>query len=227
MFIQNAVLDLFARSPIKPIQQHMVYVKHAVEALQPFFTAIIARDTTAQEKNYQAIIDGEHQADQLKKDVRIHLPRNILLSVCRSDLLDLLKVQDKLANAAKDIAGIMLGRKMSLPESTQPHFTQFVRRCINATQQAADTIDLLDSLQESGFRGKTISRVEEMIHEIDDIEHETDELQVTLRQAMYAIEDTLNPIDAMFLYKIIHRVGGIADLAQTVGHRLLLMTASR
>ncbi len=38
-----------------------------------------------------------------------------------------------------------------------------------------------------------------------------------------AIEDGLNPVDIMFLYKILEWVGGIADQAQRVGARLEVM----
>ncbi len=33
----------------------------------------------------------------------------------RTDLLDLISVQDKVANKAKDISGLMLGRQMTIP----------------------------------------------------------------------------------------------------------------
>jgi hypothetical protein len=38
-----------------------------------------------------------------------------------------------------------------------------------------------------------------------------------------AIESEMNPIDVMFLYKILEWVGGIADQAQRVGARLEVM----
>ena len=44
-----------------------------------------------------------------------------------------------------------------------------------------------------------------------------------LRAAVYAIEDTLNPIDAVFLYQVIELTGEIADMAERVGRRLELL----
>jgi predicted phosphate transport protein (TIGR00153 family) len=64
-----------------------------------------------------------------------------------------------------------------------------------------------------------------MIQEIHEIEHDTDEIQVDVRQALFDIEPTLNPIDAIFLYKVIQWTGDIADNAQQVGNRLQLLLA--
>lgn len=48
-------------------------------------------------------------------------------------------------------------------------------------------------------------------------------LQIELRQQLMVIEADMNPIDVMFLYKILEWVGGIADQAQRVGARLEVM----
>jgi hypothetical protein len=47
-------------------------------------------------------------------------------AVARRDLLELLTMQDKVANKAKDIAGLILGRKMEFPESIGPQLREFV-----------------------------------------------------------------------------------------------------
>jgi hypothetical protein len=42
---------------------------------------------------------------------------------------------------------------------------------------------------------------------------------------LFQIEDSLPPVDVMFLYKIIDRLGELADVSQKVGSRLLLLIA--
>ena len=41
--------------------------------------------------------------------------------------------------------------------------------------------------------------------------------------ALFEIEKTLDPIDAMFLYEVIELTGEIADMAERVGRRLELL----
>jgi predicted phosphate transport protein (TIGR00153 family) len=78
---------------------------------------------------------------------------------------------------------------------------------------------------ETGFSGKEIKIVAEMITKLDDIESDTDNLQAAIRRKIFAIEKELPAIEVVFLYKIIELTGDIADRAQAVGSRLQLMLA--
>ena len=64
-----------------------------------------------------------------------------------------------------------------------------------------------------------------MLEKLDAIEQDTDEMQIKIRQELRTIEGELNPVDVMFLYKIIEWVGELADIAERVGSRLELMLA--
>ena len=81
----------------------------------------------------------------------------------------------------------------------------------------------LDELFTAGFRGAEVNLVEGLIEELDQIETDTDNKQAELRAALYEIEDTLNPVDAVFIYKVIEMTGEIADMAERVGRRLELL----
>ena len=143
----------------------------------------------------------------------------------RQDLLELLKKQELIANTAKDIAGIMFGRKMKIPEELSSLFQRFLSRSIDTSAQAKKAISELDELLESGFRGKEVAIVVNMIKELDSIEHDTDSIEIDVRQTLFSIEKTLEPVDVMFLYKIIERVGFLADCAQEAGGRLQMLLA--
>ncbi len=124
---------------------------------------------------------------------------------------------------AKDIAGRVYGRQLVIPEALQPNFLAYVQRCLDAADQAQKVINELDELLETGFKGREVTLVAEMIHQLDVIEDDTDAMQIELRQQLMELEQDMNPIDVMFLYKILEWVGGIADQAQRVGARLELM----
>ena len=164
------------------------------------------------------------EADILKREIRLKLPRGLFLPVARTDLLELLTQQDKIANRAKDIFR-MLGRKMEFPSEMRADFMAYLKRCIDATAQAEKAIGELDELLETGFKGREVEMVAEMIHQLDLIEDDTDTMQIGLRQQLQAVEQKYNPIDVMFLYKILEWVGDLADQAERVGARLELMLA--
>jgi predicted phosphate transport protein (TIGR00153 family) len=65
-----------------------------------------------------------------------------------------------------------------------------------------------------------------MIERLDEIEDDTDKLQIGLRRELLVLEKDLNPVDVMFLYSIIEWVGELADISERVGSRLELMLAN-
>jgi uncharacterized protein len=221
----NPFLNLFGRSPIGPMQQHIAKAYECAAQLAPFIEAVVASDWVEAERIQQQIAELEREADKLKKDVRMHLPKSLFLPVPRTDLLELLSVQDKVANRAKDIAGLMLGRQMSIPAALQPAFCAFVQRSIDAAAQALKAMNELDELLETGFSGREVTLVETLIDELDRIEHDSDNLQIKLRAELFKLERDLPPVDVMFLYQIIEWIGDVADRAQRVGNRLELLMA--
>ncbi|MGO1246394.1 MAG: TIGR00153 family protein [Oceanisphaera sp.] len=219
----NTILGLFAKSPIKPLQKHVVKVHEAAQQLIPFFDAMWEQDWEQAELIQRRISQLEREADTLKREIRLKLPRGLFMPVERTDMLELLTQQDKIANKAKDISGRIVGRQMGIPLQLKTDFMIYLSRCIDATAQAAKAIDELDELLETGFKGREMDLVSEMIHQLDIIEDDTDVMQAKLRKQLQAIEDGYNPIDIMFLYKILEWVGDLADQAERVGSRLELM----
>jgi predicted phosphate transport protein (TIGR00153 family) len=225
MSVGDYLSGIFGHSPVKPMQQHMERVFACVSELMPLFEAVVANDMKKVAEVQKSIATLEGEADDLKKQIRLQLPSGMFMPVSRRDLLEILTMQDKIANTAKDIAGTMLGRKMTLPETIGKDYLAFVQRCIDACEQAQVAINELDELVETGFRGHEVKMVKKIISKLDKIEGNTDKLQVKIRQKLFEIEKDLPPIDVMFLYKIIDLTGDVADHSQKVGSRLQLLLA--
>ena len=217
--------NLFGRSPIRPLQEHMAKVHACVTQLEALFQAVVANDQEAVSASRAVIATLENEADELKWQLRHHLPTGLFMPVDRRDLLEVLMMQDKIANQAKDIAGLVLGRRMTVPKPMHKLFIEFGKRSIAASAQALKVIQELDELVETGFRGIEVERVQKMIEDLNDIESETDAIQVKLRDILFGMEDDLRPTDVMFTYRLIEGIGKVADLAQRVGSRLQLLLA--
>jgi hypothetical protein len=221
----NYFSRIFGSSPVTPLQKHIDKVVLCVEELIPYFEYVIKNDWGQATKTQAKLVELENEADEIKNELRMSIPSSLFLPIDRRDVLEVLDLQDQIANKAKDISGLTLGRKMSLPESISAPYMEFLKRCIDATRQAQVAINELDELVVTGFRGDEAIRVKKMIEELHVIEGETDEIQITLRAGLYKVEKELSPIDVMFIYKIIEWTGDLADTAQSTGNRLQLMLA--
>jgi len=216
---------IFGSSPVRPLQEHMEKVVSCVSELVPFTLAVVAGNQQDRDRHHRRIIDMEKEADALKKELRLRLPSSLFMPVDRRDVLEVLTMQDLVAGGARDVAGLISGRNMTFPESMSENYMTLVQRCIDACLQAHTTIRELDELIETGFGKSERERVGTLLHELDEIEQDTDEQQVVLRHTLFELEAKLDPVNVMFLYKVIDKTGGIADRAQRVGSRLQLMLA--
>lgn len=225
MAVSNYMSGIFGNSPVKPMQMHMEKVHECVSLLIPFFEAVLVEDWKKVEKHQQKISVLENEADALKKELRLNLPKGLFMQVSRRDILEILTIQDSVANKAKDVAGLILGRKMILPKKIATDYLKFVQRCVDASAQAKLTINELDELVETGFRGTEVKLVQKMIKTLDKIEADTDKLQRKIRLKLFEIENDMPPLEVMFLYKVIESTGDVADQAQRVGSRLQLLLA--
>ncbi|MFV2033400.1 MAG: TIGR00153 family protein [Gammaproteobacteria bacterium] len=221
----NYFSKIFSRSPFTAMQEHMDIVNECVHRLTPFFKAVLKQDHTSVREVYREIGKLENRADALKKKLRLQMPKGLFMPVARRDLLELLLVQDKAANQAKDISGLITGRKMIFPGQVAELLPSYVKRCEDACQQAKKVINELDELVETGFAGKEVQVVASIIHELDAIEKDTDKMQIKIRATLLKIEKDLSPIDVMFYYKVIEGIGEVADISQRIGSRVEILLA--
>ncbi|MCO4810921.1 MAG: TIGR00153 family protein [Gammaproteobacteria bacterium] len=219
----NMLANIFGSSPVRPLEKHIDLAFRCAKKLRPFVAAVIDKDHERMAEVRGQIETLEHEADNMKKEIRLHMPKSLFMPVPREDLLELLLVQDKIANRTKDVSGVIMGRKMSIPEPIADKFLEFVDSNIDAAKQARKSVRELDELFTAGFRGAEVDLVTDLIEELDQIETKTDEQQTKLRSALFDIEKTLDPIDAIFLYEVIALTGEIADMAERVGRRLELL----
>ncbi|MCH8142427.1 MAG: TIGR00153 family protein [Proteobacteria bacterium] len=220
------VQRIFGRSPFMPIQQHIEICYACAELVTPLLECVAAENWDEVERLQQEIVTLENKADDLKIEIRANLPRGFFLPVPRPDLLELLTRQDRIANRAKGIAGLILGRRLTFPTVMTADIAEFARECIKACLQARQAVRELDELLDAGFRGRETKRVRAMVHEIDVTERRCDEIEVALRARLYGLEAGLSPVDVVFMYRVIEWIGDLANHAERVGHRLDQLLAS-
>ena len=217
------ITSLFGKSPISPLQQHMKKVHSCIKEFGVFAKATNAENWEKAQAAQISIVQKEHKADKLKKKLRMNLPSTFMMPFSRRDLLDVLLIQDSIANITKDLAGLMMSRRMVFPKEFAEDFIKLTGLCIKTSAAALVAINELDELLETAFSSRQRKLVHQMIKKINELEHDTDIAQSEIREKLFALESSLAPVDVMFYYRAIEWLGETADAAQKVGSRFEVM----
>ena len=181
------VANIFGASPVQPLERHIDLCHEAAAQLGPFFEAVLASDWVRAGDIRRDVDRLEHEADDLKKEIRLHLPRSLFLPVPRQDLLELLLVQDRIANQTRRVVSTVMVRQLHVPESLAGPMRDLVARVIDASAQARKSVRELDEMFSSSFRGAEADLVAGMIEEIDRLETDTDRMQYALFGALFLV----------------------------------------
>ena len=221
------ISSVFAKSPFKPLRNHMDKVVESVTPLEDFFNFLFVEDFLKLEKIKDQIIEAEDAADSIKNEVRNHLPQNIFMPINRRDLLEILDMQDSIADVSQDIAVLLDQRKMKLNKELHEDVIDFVKKSQTVCYLTRDLIHEFGYLIDSGFGLNETKKMFKMIDNISFLETEADSLEDALVERLYGIEKDMYPVDVMFWYKVFELVGDVADYSKKTSNRLRLTIASK
>ncbi|SFV89289.1 Phosphate transport regulator (distant homolog of PhoU) [hydrothermal vent metagenome] len=222
----KSIIDgLFGKSPISPLQQHMSSVHSCISLLKSFMVAIDNKEWDKAQEIRKDIGHKEGEADVLKKKLRARLPSTFMMPFSRRDLLDLLLIQDSIANTTKDVAGLIINRKMTLPKAISADVIELTDVCIQTSAAALKAVNELDELMETAFGNRERKVVSSIINVVNELESKSDKIQHQIRTKLFPIEKDYPPVDVMFYYRAIEWLGELADSAQKVGSRLEVLLA--
>jgi predicted phosphate transport protein (TIGR00153 family) len=223
--ISNPLANLVKRSPLVSIQEHMRVVLECAREVPGLLEALSDGNTSEFEQIKDRICAKEDEADKIKNALRGRLPKSLFMPIDRRDLLEVLHIQDSIADTAQDIADLLFERQMAIPEEMKEPVLVATRSSLDVCEFSLKVIEELDELLEMGFRGNEARHVEEMADKLNRIEDDADATELALAQTLFRIESKLDPVTVIMWYRIIEWIGDLADHAEKVGDRIRLFIA--
>ena len=218
--MRTIISKLFSRSPFSPLQFHMSKVADCVRKLEELFSALGSNNYDEVKKISKLISKLEHDADLAKADIRNNLSVGIFLPVDKGTLLDILALQDNIADKCEDISVVLTMKKLELSDTFKNEFQQFLQKNIECFHVAERIIEELDELLETSFAGFKAEKVIKMIDDVAFKEHEADVLQSQLLRRLFELENEI-PYGSFILWlKIFDSLGDLANISENVGNRI-------
>lgn len=216
----RSILNLFGRSPFAPLQTHMEKVSSCVHLLPDLFEALKNKDQKKVEEIAEVISKKEHEADLTKNDIRNHLPKSLYLAVDRSSLLEILGIQDSIADKAEDTAISLTFKPLPVLKAFSDHFDLFLHKNIETFDGAFGVVSELHELLESSFGGVEAEKVKAMVDQVAFKEHEVDLIQRKLLKSFFSVEEGLTLSTFHLWQRVIESVGSISNLSEKLANRI-------
>lgn len=214
------ILRLFGRSPFAPLQSHMESVAGCVHKLVELFDAVESGDTNKVEQIANEISEIEHTADLIKNDIRNHLPKSLFLPIDRGNLLEILSLQDRIADKAEDAAILCTLKEIQLLPSFKEDFRVFLTNNIETFDGVFLIIKELTELVESSFGGIEAEKVRSMVDAVAFKEHQTDLIQRKLLKNFFKSEDQVSFSSFYQWQKIFECIASISNLSESLAYRV-------
>jgi len=212
----RSIVKVFGRSPFVPLQMHMDKVSECVHLIPGIIDAYRQQNDAGVRELAETASRLEHEADHLKHDIRNSMPRGLFMPIQRASLLNILRLQDKLANRAENIAVLLTFKQARSCEGFEAQFDDFLAKSLNTFDLTRDIIQQLDELLETGFGGVEAQRVRDMVDRVAGMEHETDVAQRELVRLLLANEASISYGDFFMWTGIIREIAGIADRSESL-----------
>ena len=213
----------FAPSPFTQLHEHTKKVHECVELLRPLTSALLAEDYGKIEELHNMMSRTEHEADQIKNELRDRISKMYFLSVGRLELGRFLAYQDDVADAAEDFAVVLLLRKTKIPEELKADFTAFVEQVISVSEHLLSVAEKLSVLAEAAFRGEEAEEMLKVIEKIGEEEWQVDRLERRFARNFYSMEEKIDPITLVFLDKYCQTLSRVSNNAEKTAKYLRLI----
>lgn len=217
------IARLFGKSPFAPLQSHMKKVALCIDRLSDMFSAWPKMDMERLDKLSADLSRMENEADISKNDIRNHLPKSLFLPIDRGHFLEILSVQDSIADKAEDIGILLTLRPLENFQNFQSDIIAFFKKNERVFLEAKHIIEEIDELLESSFGGIEAEKVKTMVEQTAHKEASTKQMQMTLTKELFRYADAMNAPAFHLWLRLIEEVGAISHLSERLANRIRMV----
>lgn len=181
-----------------------------------------AGDHEGLEKKTAELCKAEHEADLIKNDIRGSLKSSLFLPVDRGSLLEVLSIQDSIADKAEDIGILLTFKQLQAIPSVTPLFHSFVEKNLETFRKVSEVIHALHELMESTFGGGEAEKIRHLVHQVAYLEHQVDLQERELTKKLFQAEAELTFTTFYLWNRLIREVSALSNLSEKLANRILL-----
>lgn len=217
------IARLFGKSPFAPLQTHINKVASCIEKLSTLIQALEKSDQSVIESLSKELSELEHEADLTKNDIRNHLPKSIFLPIDRSQFLEILAVQDSIADRAEEVGILLTLHPLENYTQFAKEFNELYAITLDTFTSSLKIMHEVEELLESSFGGIEAEKVKTMVEETAYKEHKANLAKHLLMKHLFASDSTLSPASFYLWMKVIEGTMNIAESSERLANRIRMI----
>ncbi|NNM44254.1 MAG: TIGR00153 family protein [Chlamydiae bacterium] len=217
------IARLFGKSPFAPLQTHMQKVASCIDKLSTIFDKLPGISLDQIEALVNELAKLEHEADLTKNDIRNHLPKSLFLPIDRSQFLEILALQDSIADKTEDVGLLLHLRQLEFFDHMLEDIKIFYKKNVEVFEFSRKIIQEIDELLESSFGGIEAEKVKTMVEITAAKEHDADRMQRALTKKLFASSSQLSTPGFYQWVKLIEEIGLISSLSEKLANRIRMI----
>jgi predicted phosphate transport protein (TIGR00153 family) len=213
--------SLFYKSPFEGLQKHADKVKECGHLFKEAAICHIGKECKEFDLLTERVARLESEADDIKRNIRSHLPKGILMPVDKFEFFDYLREQDKVLDEVEE-ALFWLSFRPIIPNGVATDIHHLVEVVIPPIERLSDLVALATEYFRTRSEEKR-TQMKSLIRDIRQYERETDHLE---RELKFKIFRTIDDALVVFhLIRLVEIIANIADHAQNASDRMRAMIA--
>jgi predicted phosphate transport protein (TIGR00153 family) len=218
--VDTTPYDTLDSTPFDMFYDHAKAVEKTVEHMLAAVTA--ASKGKDASKYISKTISAELDADNIKTDLRNHIGTGVRIAIGRDTFLHMLSRQDRIADYAQNVAEQISFRELMDDDKARKNLKMMAESVHLTVQKYSETVDQLNILTQSGFAPKQKVALNDLILQVNLLEHEADECESTAAAYVFSEGDD-KPLAAMHMYRILQRLDDVANAAEKAANAFLPM----
>ena len=215
--------SLFFESPFIKLKNHANKVKECAWMFKRAAQCYVEQDCEEFDKLTEEVAKLESQADELKRNLRNHLPRGIFMPMDKFVLLDCLREQDHVLDDVEEALYWLSFKPMGeIPEELVGDFLHLIDAVIPAIEKLPDMSEQALVYFKSGTEDQR-NKLKTIVRDIYQAEKEADHLEHELKKKAFAL--LKDPVEIYHIVRVVEIIGDICDHAQNASDRMRTMIA--
>ncbi len=197
--------------PLECLERHAMQVHLCIEATVRGLEAYLHGETRMFQRSFEEVVELEHAADMIKRNVRAHLPKGLIMPIDKFELFLCVNEQDAIADTAEDLMEWLSYYQAKTSTDLHAEFMTMINKCLQITYELPEIIRQARTYFQTGDI-RIRDTVKDAIIAVRKHEHETDILAHSLKGKI--LKNTTDMFYVYFLVRMVELIGKIADEAE-------------